>query len=272
MSAGQTPDNPDRWPGYPGRLDPVGRAVGLAGRTPRCGRPRAAAVRAGAGRARPAGGPGRGPGRAPGPGGAGGPHATEEPAPRRSQPRDRGVAGGRPAHPAGHAEPGPADQEAGLPVVRRAHRRSVPAATLGRRRKARPAPPVRLAAHRPGDLAGPAVGDRGRMRGLDPGRPARRAAGARRARRDRALRLVAGPRAGHRRRGLRAVGGPVADARLRLFRPVHARADPAGRTHPAGPSPGPDPHRGPRIPGRPRSAGSSGTCTTGRRPGWWPWA
>ena len=68
---------------------------------------------------------------------------------------------------------------------------------------------LRLAAHRPGDLAGPAVGDRGRMRGLDPGRPARRAAGARRARRDRALRLVAGPRAGHRRRGLRAVGGPV---------------------------------------------------------------
>ena len=38
---------------------------------------------------------------------------------------------------------------------------------------------------------------------------------------------------------------PSADARLRLFRPVHARADRAGRTGPAGPSPGPDPHRGP---------------------------
>ena len=229
----------------------MGCAVGLAGRTPRCGRPRAAAVLAGAGRVRPAGGPGRGPGRAPSPGREDPQRLVpqrllqEESGPSRSHSRDRGVAGGGPACAAEHAEPGPADQEAGRPVVRRAHRRSVPAVTLGRRRKARRAPPVRLAAHRPGDLAGPAVGDRGRMRGLDPGGPARRAAGARRARRDRALRLVAGPRAGHRRRGLRTVGGPVADARLRLFRPVHARADRAGRAGPAGPSPGPDPHRGP---------------------------
>ena len=48
--------------------------------------------------------------------------------------------------------------------------------------------------------------------------------------------------------------------------------DGAGRAGAAGQAADRRPAPRPSTPGRPRSAGSSGTCTTGPRPGWSPWA
>ena len=73
------------------------------------------------------------------------------------------------------------------------------------------------------------------------------------------------------RAGRRGVGAVAAAGLLRPG-PLDARPDRAGRAGAAGAATWPRP--GPRrwTAARPRSAGSSGTCTTARRPGWWPWA
>ena len=57
-----------------------------------------------------------------------------------------------------------------------------------------------------------------------------------------------------------------------LLRQLDAGAGRAGRAGAAGPASWPRPAPRPSTPGPPKSAGSSGTCTTERRPGWSPWA
>ena len=158
-------------------------------------------------------------------------------------------------------------------VVRRAHRRPLPAAARGRRRKASFAERLGwLLTDRATwrDLLWVTVnGCVGWILAVAAGAGL---AGARRCRPDRALRLAAGPPAGPRGRGRRVVGGAVAAARLRPAGPLDAGAGRAGRAGAAGPPAVRRPAPRPWTPGRPRSAGSSGTCTTERRPGWSPWA
>ncbi len=67
-------------------------------------------------------------------------------------------------------------------------------------------------------------------------------------------------------------GGAVAAARVRPAGRYASSRRPARPSWPCGSATCRRPGPRPWTPGRPRSAGSSATCTTARRPGWWPWA
>ena len=185
---------------------------------------------------------------------------------------------------AGPAPAGRADPPAGRRVVRRAHRRVVRAAARGPGPAALHRAPA-VAAQRRRDLARPALGGGERPGRVDPGRRLRGADRGGRGgvpgpggiARDPAARLPREHQAGpghHRLRdgGHGGGGGAVAAARLR---PAGRRASSrrlARPSWPCGSATCRRPGARPWTPGRPRSAGSSATCTTGRRPGWWPWA
>ena len=75
-------------------------------------------------------------------------------------------------------------------------------------------------------------------------------------------------RAGHRAARAGAVAGAAGDARARDAPGRRRACGPGPAADPAGADADPDPQRRAWTPRRPNCAGSSGTCTTARRPGW----
>ncbi len=186
---------------------------------------------------------------------------------------------------AGHPEPGLADQAGGGRLERSAHGRP---GTAAAQHVPSPGPVLaaaQLAAHRPSHRAGSALDHAEHVAGLDTAAAAGRTDGAGADRlpgtggrvRGAAARVPGEQLAGAgRARCLvhrdRAGVGPVAAARLRAGRPGRCWPRPGRPSWPSGCSTWPRPGPRPSTPGRPRCAGSSGTCTTARRPGWSRWA
>ncbi len=166
-------------------------------------------------------------------------------------------------------------------VVRRADRRPLPvtARRRGRQRRGDQLPAAaQVAADGPGHPAGPAVAGREPARGRRPGGRAGRghrvrdlrdgpAAWLDPARRDRLA-----PAVRHPARAWPGSGPPRGCCAATASSPGRGWGRPAGPSWPSRSGTWPRPGPRPSTPARPRCGGSSGTCTTGRRRGWWRWA